>query len=76
MKLTGKIVHITFYDHSCFKEIITCEAFGRVVRDSKLQIRIACWDLKTSDGELRRSNWETYSILKSAIIEIKELFSI
>lgn len=70
--LIGKEVKLVFLDHVKDSDrLILCEIWGRVVGETEEQINIAVWDLPECDAESRYHNQERYTIIKSAIKEIK-----
>jgi len=71
---------ITFYDHSIDysndnnPDPITCNAIGYLRATYKLCYRFSYWDIIDDDYLTRIQNRETFKILKSDIISIKEIF--
>lgn len=69
---TGKLYHILFLDHSIgLDDDLTCEVFGRVIKQDSRYIYLAWWDLPYASKKTREDNQETAKIVKSSILRRK-----
>ena len=75
-KRVGTVVQVMFFDHVKNGPEINCVVYGKIIKSTKLSYTIASWDIITSNKVLRKNNMETFTILKSTIVSLKELFSI
>jgi len=71
MKLYRKpVVHITFWDHTSggieYAKPYYCEVFGVLYEEDELAYYVASW---VSERNLKDSNNEVYTILKSCVIK-------
>jgi len=71
-----KIVRITFRDHVNNSEnnsSLICIAYGKVIKETSIDLTIVCWELPKEDAETKHSNEERFTILKSTIENINIL---
>lgn len=70
----GDIVRIRFLDHAEDGEAIEFEVFGKVLKVTRVQICVACWDYAGRPPEaIEDHNVKWFSILRSTILEIQKL---
>lgn len=71
----GKVVYVLFWDHSMSDRLnsgpIPCVVYGKVTKEDELHFEITHWEV--GDTHEPDHNEECYSILKGAIIEMREL---
>ena len=76
MRLVGKEFKITFLDHvEDSDEPIICVVYGVCIRNTYKAITLACWELQGEDEETTINNRKSYTIVKSAITETKEIIT-
>ena len=69
----NKILVVAFWDHAMGDEPVRCHAVGYLAKIAKRHIMLVSWDCVDLDGDDRLANMEYFSILKSAIYEVKPL---
>ena len=67
----GDIVHVVFLDHAEGEREICFEVFGRVAKKDRTKLVLVCWGYIEADQI--DDNVHCYTILKSAITQIKKL---
>lgn len=70
-----KIYHIIFLDHCHNTQVnhtepLECEVFGRVEKQTKKYVLVSCW--RSTDRKWK-CNDESFTILKSTIISMREI---
>jgi len=62
------VYRVVFYDH-CMNDddSITCEVFGRVIRQDDNVVVLSWWNILNSNVETRDNNREQVTIVKSTI---------
>lgn len=67
----GKPIIAEFTDHtSGATQLMPCKAIGWLLLSDDKKIVICSWDICSKDINERIGNWETYTIIKSAITNI------
>ena len=69
----GSCYQIVFVDHALGTSVINCKTVGWIISEDDTSVTLAYWLLITSDIDLQKNNWETVSIVKSAIISKKKV---
>jgi hypothetical protein len=71
--MVGKIVQITFWDHSMSSgaeaEPILCTVWGLVTGESKIHYVVTTWKAHQEEASAHGHNDEVFSIIKSTITE-------
>lgn len=67
-------VAVTFLDHSEGDEAIRFTVFGRVIKQDRVSILVGCWVYADPKRKVEAaSNVHYYTIIKSAIVDLKKL---
>lgn len=72
--MLGKYYKIKFLDHA--KDTlnhITCVCFGKMLVDEPTHYGFCWWDVEDMNEDETSHNQEIFCIVKSAVIELKEL---
>ena len=70
----GNIYQVDFWDH-CIgsRELQRCSIYGRLIKQDKLSLTVATWELHSNCAETEKDNREITTIAKSTIIFYKRL---
>ena len=72
-KYMYKPVMITFLDHALMESPCVCKAMGWLSKEDNDSVQLCYWDLISDDRELRKANNEFFSVVKSAIRDVRLL---
>ena len=73
-RLLDKVVCIKLKDHTLQSQVLTIHVvYGRIIQIDKEKVVLAFWECQSKECKDSSINNEYIAIIKSAIIDIKEL---